>query len=314
MSEAFLIIAKVLPVILLILVGHLLRRFGVVKAAVIDGLKKIVVNLALPALLFLAFAEMDFEPRYLLIIAAVFATCLIMLVAATLLRRPLGIRNPYWPTLFSGFEMGMMGYSIFVAVYGAANMYKIAIMDLGQVTFVFFVLVSVLKRINGETASVRQLAASFLRSPVILSILLGILAGFANVVGWLRGNPAGDAMIETLTLLGGLTMPLICLVIGFELRVELKNLTRPLLTAFARILILIALAFVINTVLIDGLLNLDRTYQIALYTMFILPPPFVIPIFMNGKKEADKQQVLNTISIHIILSLIAFMALIVLVR
>lgn len=314
MADSFIIIAKVLPVILLIIVGHLLRRFRIIKPATIDDIKKLVVNLALPALLFMAFADTEFEMRYLLIFVAVFATCLIMLAAASMIRKPLKIGNRYWPTLYSGFETGMMGYSIFVAVYGAANINKIAIMDIGQVTFVFFVLASVLKRTNGETAGAKELAVSFIKSPVILSIILGMLTGLAGILDLVRGNPAGDAVIETFGLLGSLTMPLICLVIGFELRIDLKNLARPFWTAVSRILILAGIAFIINKLLIGGLLQLDISYQIALYTLFILPPPFVIPIFMSGRNEDDKQLVLNTISIHIILSLLAFMALIVLVK
>jgi hypothetical protein len=313
MSEQFIIIAKVLPVILLIIVGHFLHSFRIIKPGTVDDVKKLVVNLALPALLFMAFADTSFETRYLLIFIAVFLTCLVMLAAASLLRKPLGISNRYWPTLYSGFETGMMGYSIFVAVYGAANINKIAIMDLGQVTFVFFVLASVLKRTNGETASAKELAVSFVKSPVILSIILGILAGLTGLLSIVKGNPAGDAVIEAFGLLGGLTMPLICLVIGYELRIDLRNLARPFLTALSRIIVLAGIAFVINRLLIGGLLGLDVTYQIALYTLFILPPPFVIPIFMSSGND-DKQLVLNTISIHIILSLLAFMALIVLVK
>ncbi|NLW11416.1 MAG: permease, partial [Clostridiaceae bacterium] len=181
MSEAFTIVAKVLPVIFLIILGHFLSRFSVISQKTVDDLKKLVVNLTLPALLFMAFADTAFEPKYLLIVLAVFASCAVMLLLAGVLRKPLKIDNPYWPSLYAGFETGMMGYSIFVAVYGAAEMYKLAIMDLGQVTFVFFVLVSVLRRVNGETAGAVSLIKSFLKSPVILSIIFGIIAGLIGL-------------------------------------------------------------------------------------------------------------------------------------
>jgi hypothetical protein len=207
-----------------------------------------------------------------------------------------------------------MGFSIFVAVYGAEEMYKLAIMDLGQVTFVFFVLVSVLKRVNGESSGVGKLILSFVKSPVIISIFLGIAAGLIDLPGILSANAAGDAIMETLNIIGSLTMPLICLAIGFELRIDKNNIVKPFLTAATRLLVLLGLAFIINQVIISGILDLDSTYEIALYTLFMLPPPFVIPIFMDGKKEQDKQLILNTISIHIILTLVAFMGLILVYR
>ena len=314
MSEAIIIISKVLPVILLILLGHFLRRFKVVKQETIDDIKKLVVNLTLPALLFSAFANTAFEARYLLIVIAVFFSCAILLLITSFLRKPLGINNAYWPSLYSGFETGMMGYSIFVAVYGAAEMYKLAIMDIGQVTFVFFILVSVLKRTNGENTNFKQLIFSFIKSPVIISIILGIAAGLIGLSVMMQGNAGAEAIVETLNLIGGLTMPLICLAIGFELRVDIRRIKEPLLTALSRITILLIIAFVINKTIISNLLDLDSSYEIALYTLFLLPPPFVIPIYMAGKKETDKQMVLNTISIHIILTLVAFMGLIVLIK
>ena len=128
--------------------------------------------------------------------------------------------------------------------------------------------------------------------------------------GLLASNAGGQAIIETLVLIGSLTMPLICMVIGYELRIDRTDLVRPFFTALSRILVLLGLAFVINKLLIAGLLGLDRTYEIALFTLFMLPPPFVIPIYMSGRKAQDKQLILNTISMHIILTLVAFMGLI----
>lgn len=310
MSEALTIVARVLPVIFLIILGHILKRFSIIGQKTIDDLKKMVVNITLPASLFLAFADTAFQPKYLLIVLAVFASCTIMLLLAGVIRKPLNIKNEYWPSLFAGFETGMMGYSIYVAVYGAGEMYKLAIMDLGQVTFVFFVLVSVLRRINGESIGVSGLIKTFLKSPVILSILFGIIAGLIGLPSLLAINAAGSAVLETLSIIGSLTMPLICMVIGYELKLDRANLFKPFFTALSRILVLLAIAFVINKLLITGLLNLDKSFEIALYTLFMLPPPFVIPIYMSGKNEQDKQLILNTISMHIILTLIAFMGLI----
>ncbi|NLW11196.1 MAG: hypothetical protein GX028_04175, partial [Clostridiaceae bacterium] len=167
-----------------------------------------------------------------------------------------------------------------------------------------------LRRVNGETAGAVSLIKSFLKSPVILSIIFGIIAGLIGLPALLEGNAGGGAVLETLDLIGSLTMPLICLVIGFELRIDKTDIARPFFTALSRIILLIGLAFVINKLLIAGLLGLDRTYEVALYTLFMLPPPFVIPIYMSGRKMQDKQLILNTISMHIILTLIAFMGLI----
>ena len=105
---------------------------------------------------------------------------------------------------------------------------------------------------------------------------------------------------------------MICLVIGYELKL-FQGIGKPLLTAVIRIALLLGLAFIINTFVIDRILNLDHTFKIALYTMFILPPSFAIPIFMDDREEQSKQFILNTISVGIILTLIAYMILIIIV-
>lgn len=72
MTDAFEILSKVLPVIFLIVIGALLRKTGFFKQDLVSGLKKIVVNISLPAVLFLTFAETTFESRYLLIFLSIF--------------------------------------------------------------------------------------------------------------------------------------------------------------------------------------------------------------------------------------------------
>lgn len=310
MSDTVIVISKVLPVIFLIILGNFLQRSGFLNKNTVEGLKKIVVNIALPAQLFIAFAGTKFERRYLLIFLAVFCTCAFMLLFGTILKKFLKLDNKYFPTVFSGFETGMMGYSLFVAVYGAANMYKLAVIDLGQVTFVFFVLVSYLQKLNEGSINVRQVVKSFIKSPVIISILAGILAGCTGAIGLAKGFPVSNSVVQMLELLSNLTVPVICIVIGFELHIELKNLFKPFLTALFRTIVLMGLALFLNTFLIDKALHLDNTFKIALYALFLLPPPFVIPIFMEGSEERDKQFILNTISINIILSLAVFIILI----
>ena len=76
--EAF---SKVLPVLLLIGLGAVLRRFGFLSEAAIHGFKQLVVNITLSAALFLAFAGVSLEGGHLVIVALVFLLCLLALWA-----------------------------------------------------------------------------------------------------------------------------------------------------------------------------------------------------------------------------------------
>jgi len=312
MSDPLTLFLQVLPIILLIALGMLLRQTRFLKPETVEQLKQMVLSIGLPALLFQAFASTTLNQSYLAIVATVFVTCLVLLGAAILVLRLLKVDNPFAPALFTGFETGMIGYALYLAVFGQSEVFRLAIVDLGQVTFVFFVLVTFISRQNGDRMGGWQLIRSFLLSPVILAILLGILASLTGLGGLLQTTRGGQMVATTVQLLGNLTVPLITMAIGYELHLGRATLKAPLLAALVRILVLFGLATLINKVLISGLLHLEPQFETALMTLFLLPPPFVIPILMSGKhqtaeKRAEHRQfVLGTLSIHIILSLIAF--------
>ena len=177
--EAF---SKVLPVILLFILGASLRRTRFLAESTVGDLKKLIVNITLPAVLFLAFAGVNLEGRHLAIVAVVFAACLLALLLGRLIGPPLGLRSPYFPALMTGFEAGMMGYAIFGAVYGAGQIFNFAVVDLGQVLFVFFILVPFVQRISTGAISFGQTLRTFLKTPVIIAIFLGIIANRLGVL------------------------------------------------------------------------------------------------------------------------------------
>ena len=73
--------ARVLPVLLLVGLGALFRRTGFLSGPAIDGLRKLVLNVTLPAALFLAFLRTELEAQYAVIVISVFGACLVMLAA-----------------------------------------------------------------------------------------------------------------------------------------------------------------------------------------------------------------------------------------
>ncbi len=178
--------SKVLPVLLLILLGAFFRRSGFLPEAAVGGMKKLVVNVTLPASLFLAFAGVTLEGRHLALVAFMFAACVLALLLARAFWPRLGFRSPYTPALLTGFEAGMMGYAIYAAVYGAANIFNFAVVDLGQVLFVFFVLVPWIGRLATGRMSMLDTLVGFVKTPVIVAIFLGILFNRLGIVPPLR--------------------------------------------------------------------------------------------------------------------------------
>lgn len=179
--EAF---SKVLPVLLLIGLGALLRRFGFLSEAAIHGFKQLVVNITLPAALFLAFAGVTLEGGHLVVVALIFLLCLLALWASRLRRPMAGIDSDYLPPLVTGFEAGMM--------YGLRDLRRrlwhgqhlSVCRDRSRPGAVcFFILVPYVQRLSVGPAPFTHTLRSFLRTPVILSILLGILFNQLGLAG-----------------------------------------------------------------------------------------------------------------------------------
>ena len=310
MENLFIVILKFLPVLLMILLGALIRKIKLLKPYTIQELKTILINISLPSMFVLTFARTNFELRYLLIFAAVVLTYFVTLFLGKGFSKKLCPSNAYYPSVFAGHETGMLGYALFTAFFGAENTYKIAIFDIGQVVFVFFVLVNFLRKQNGTNATAKQIIQGFIKSPIILSISAGIILSATGLACYIKEFQITDSLVTVLTLLGNLTVPIICITIGYELRINLNNIIRPFSTVVLRMALMLLAAFLINEFLVTRVLHLDKSFEIALYTMFLLPPPFVIPIFIDQKAEKEKNDILNVISIHIVMTLVAFLVLV----
>jgi hypothetical protein len=209
--------------------------------------------------------------------------------------------------MFGGFETGMLGYAIFIAVYGIQEIDKLALIDLGQVIFVFFVLMALLIQLRDGAQNSGQLVKMFLISPVIIAIFAGIAVSLLLRMWDFSDSRGFEYIMALTTFLGNLTVPLICLVIGYELTFDFRTLRLSLQTILIRKIFLLAFALLINKILFVTILKLDPIYEYALLTMFVLPPPFVITVFMGKDHPQDQQYVVGTLSLSTVVSIGVFL-------
>jgi malate permease and related proteins len=235
-----------------------------------------------------------------------FGSCVLALLVGRVIRPVVRIESPYFPMLMTGFEAGMMGYAIYVTVYGADNLYKFGIVDLGQVIFVFFVLVGALERQSSVAKPLKETLLAFLKTPVIIGILLGIAANPIGLLALLGSSPIAGGVLHAVELVAGLTTPLIALIIGYEMQLHKDQLWEPLKTIGLRLLFWLPIGLAISVVLIDRVLGLDRGFQAAVMTMIILPPPFVIPLFIPEADRVNRTYVVNALSLATVVTLFAF--------
>lgn len=139
---------------------------------------------------------------------------------------------------------------------------------------------------------------SFIKTPVIIAIFLGIISQKAGLINVFEKSTILLAFLETIKLLSTLTVPLISIIIGYEIRFKRDNLKVALLAVLLRNLLLLLIVLIINNLVFVKILHLDRLFQAALMTMFILPPPFIIPLYMKEDHNENKWFVSNVLAIN----------------
>ncbi len=204
----------------------------------------------------------------------------------------------------TGFEAGMVGYSVYTVVFGVDKLYEFALIDFGHVTFIFSVFVGLMLKLEQRSKKTSFLL-SFITSPPIIGVLGGLVLGSLGVFKNIESNYILSSIYQTLKYLGSLVVPLICLIIGYDIKFSGRNVKDALKTIAIRLGISIPIALIAGEFLVIKLFGFDIGFKRAVITMMVLPPPFIMPLFIREENQRDMQYVLNTLSLHTIISLIA---------
>ncbi|KYH28294.1 MULTISPECIES: AEC family transporter [Clostridium] len=298
-------ILKMLPIILLVPLGFILKKLKFIKKESIEDIKKLVINIALPCLIYIGFYKLNFQRKFLVLILTISLVNILMLFIGKLIGKVFNIQNPYFPLLFSSFEVGMMGYSMFTAIYGDNELGKFAIMDLGQTFFIFFIWMPLLMSKSDKKKNIKDTLKNFFTSPIVIAIFLGIITSLISSES-LYNSKIFLSLFDVINKLGSLTVPLITIIIGYELEINSSYIKLPIITIVCRMTLLIFFSLAINKYIIYSMLDLPKIYENALFTMFILPPSFTAPLFIKDDNEENRCYIVNTLSIGILLSIVVF--------
>lgn len=295
----------------LVVAGVVMARRGWLGEAAVQGLKVLITNVTLPLLLFRAFLQLEPDARNAVLALAVFAAVAVMGGIGALLTRALRLPTPETRLLFQGFEAGMLGYALFVALHGAERLPAFAALDLGQVVYVFTALLvqmSVLEQ-HRVRASItfpwRDVASSKVLWAIFGGLAISLMApGFAAALAGPEGFAA--AVFDTV---GGLTTPLVCLVIGASLAAGIPRDGAIVKVVALRTVVGLALGLVYAFLVVPAL-GFDEWYARAAIVLFLLPAPFVIPVYHRGNPAfVSSVLTLSTLVSIVLISVLAVVGL-----
>ena len=302
MNHVTTVLQTILPVLLMLCIGMLCRSRGLISREGINALKSVVVNITLPAVLLSAFAATRYTLMDVIVPLMVFLTCLAAWALGKVGAKVFRMNSRFVPFLTTGFEAGMLGYALFTMLYGSARTAEFARIDLGQVLFVF-TLYKILLGLDGrERASLGSLMKEMLLSPIIIAIVAGVLIGATGLYQALIPSGVSGIFDACTDFVSAPTSAIILLTIGYDLvlaDIPWKK-TGKVVALRCGIMLILGL-------LLIGLLKLlwpGANLTAAVTVMFLLPPPFVLPVFAD---DADQRvYVSSALSVSTLVAIAGF--------
>lgn len=304
------LLEKLLPVLLIIALGWLLRKKNIISANTIDEIKRLIVNFALPFTLFLSFSKTALEARYILIVVLMFLLCMIMYALGFLLKRlqPDVFGSIYAPWFLSGFEFGMIGIGLFAALFGTENLPLITLIGLGHEFFAWFVAIPYVQFSNSGRFILTETLGKFIRTPVILGIFGGLIANITGVYGLLQTVFWGRAVLGTMMTVSNILVPMILMVVGYSMIIEKDNTSRVVMYIAARVIPLLAFGTLVLFLIHSLAGPVDPLFNVAYYAFLILPPSYLVPVFVKDN-EAERHFYSQTVVYYTILSFAGYVIL-----
>lgn len=298
------VIETALPVLAALLLGMFCREKSFLSREGVDALKKVVINITLPAVLVDAFATAQYDRSSVIIPVILFLLCTLGLALGLLLAKLLKLgRLPAF--LATGFEAGMLGYALFALLYPEEPASTFAILDLGQSLFVFTVYKGMLSGSGNRKTVVREIVTS----PIIWAIAAGLLIGATGLYGCMEQLGVSGILDSVTGFISAPTGMIILMAVGYDLdlkQIQWKETGWFILLRLASMATLLGILLVVNHVLLGGMLHTG-----AAVLLFLLPPPYVLPIFADDPSQRTKMS--SAISALTLVTLILFAVMAVLV-
>lgn len=296
------------PVLVMIILGILCRKWKLLNKNGIDSMKALVTNIMLPVAIFHALATSDYGAETAKLVGIMF----IMLVVSFgigFLMKPLMTENyrKYLPFMVSVYEGGSMAYPLYTSLCGQDNLSQIAVLDIAGLLFGFSIYMGMLGQTeNGEKINVKNLAVSAVKTPAFIASVLGIIAGLTGVLKLLLASPAGGIYTSVESILTTALTAIILIVVGFSMELT-QELFGPCVRTIVMRIVLQAVMIVCVLLAVHSFIGSNKLLDLAVITYMSAPATFSMQTFL--KREDGSAYVSTTNSLYCIVSVVVYMIL-----
>ena len=298
----------VLPVLVMIVVGMLCRKWKILTRDGINNMKVLVTNVMLPIAIFHALATAEYNKETGILILIMFVMLVVSFGLGFLLKPFLkGTYQKYLPFMVSVYEGGLMAYPLYTSLCGSENLSRIAVLDIAGLLFGFSVYMGMLGQTeNGEKINAKSLFYSALRTPAFIGTVLGIIAGLTRMITRLLDSPFGNCYLSVENILTTAITPIILIVVGYSMELAPELISPCLKTILLRVLlqaVMIAGVLMAVKYLVGG----SRLLNLAVITYMSSPATFSMQTFLRKKESSAYASTTN--SLYCVVSILVYITL-----
>lgn len=248
-------IEVVLVPTVMILLGVLLKQINFLKQSDRDLLSKIVLYIALPAMIFINLKDADISSNMIYLpVLGIITSCLLLVIAYAYCRLNNYSKRTTWTIMIAASIMntGFIGFPVSLGVFGNEGFLHAVFFDLSTSSLVVAYGIILAKEFGGDRREVLKKAVSFMP---IWGVIFGLIFNFFNI-------PLFYVAENVIDYFGQATIPLIMLSLGLSL--DFKNVGENIKDSLAVSVIKLVIAPAIIFILLLALNIKGMAFNIAI--------------------------------------------------
>jgi auxin efflux carrier (AEC) len=290
-----------IPLVLMIFVGYITKRIGVLKSEDVKPFNNVVIKIALPCLVFISLYDADLSNMFQMIgltgaglIAGLITTLITFLI---LTYKKIGLTEKW--SLILPVTMGQtafLGYPIVLGIWGKPGLVLAVFYDIS--TYIIFAILILILTIQFKNGFSKKDVIDVVKKVIYLPILWGIALGIIfNLVSFIY---LPSFITNTIHNFANATVPLVMILLGLSLEFEGLRENYKVATGISILQLVVFPTIVAVCVYLMGFQNMSLKVPVVEAAM----PCAILALALSIDHDLDYKLTSDCIIISTILSLI----------
>ncbi|MGE5329101.1 MAG: AEC family transporter [Deltaproteobacteria bacterium] len=293
------IIIKIIPIILIFILGIVLRKFKIFNKENADLFLKLVFNVSIPAFVLTSISKIKLSLDFIYLPITAILIIIFTYFISKSVSKFYNLGNPSLGVFIVGSMIMNIGFTLpfFIAAYGGEGLARASIFDFGNALLTFTFIYYCACKFGGKTEDSKIMAKKLLNSPPLWALMISIILNLSSV----KLHPLAQNFLE---ILGNITVPLIMLSLGIYFTPKIVKIFSVVSVIVIRMFVGLLLGFLFvylfkleglnrlivligasapvgyNTLTFASMENLDKEYAASLVSYSILIGIIFIPFLI----------------------------------